>query len=60
MKVRVAAAWALYWMGDWWWSIAVNRGLGNWFEWPYRLYNWFLGKSVDLQGDNEGPWGDPG
>jgi hypothetical protein len=44
-----AAAWALYYAGD-----AVSR-LPDWMRW-YRLYNWLMVTSGDIQGDGSGPW----
>jgi hypothetical protein len=48
-----------FWIGD-----AISRTIepvfGRWSAWSYRIYNWFLVRSVDLQGDDSrGPWSEP-
>lgn len=56
--IRIAASWGLYALGDVWSRVAVERGLGNWFGWPYRWYNSIMTASHLLQGDDKcGPWG---
>lgn len=55
--LRVGLSWVLYTLGDLWCRGCVNRGLGNWFEWPYDLYNRLMVSSANLQGDDvRGPW----
>jgi len=56
--IRVGIAWAMYWVGDLLSKTIVNRALGNYFEWPYRFYNWLMVTASDIQGDDpRGPWG---
>jgi hypothetical protein len=54
--MSLALSWALYWIGD-----GISRTalpvLGRWLEWQYRIYNWCMVESADLQdGDTRGPW----
>lgn len=56
VKGRIAIAWVLYLAGDLWCRAAVNRTLGHWFEWPYRVYNRFMVTAFRVQGDGPGPW----
>ncbi len=54
--MNIALSWVLYWIGH-----AITRTiepvLGHRFEWPYRIYNWVMVTSADLQGDDRrGPW----
>ena len=58
MTMKLLLSWICYQIGD-----AINRTIepvfGRWFS-SYRLYNWFMLRSVDLQGDDlRGPWSDP-
>jgi hypothetical protein len=56
--IKVTASWALYWSGDLWWR--ATDWLGNWFEWPHRIYNRLMGWAYILQGDDpRGPWRQP-
>ena len=55
MSARVALSWACYRSGELWCDIAVRRGLGHYFEWPYRIYNRLMIWSFNLQ--NYGPGG---
>lgn len=57
MTMRILFSWALYWTGDLVSRTIVNRTLGHYFEWPYRLYSRLMCWACDLQGDNpRGPW----
>ena len=58
-SMKTLLSWTCYWIGD-----AISRTIeplfGRWFVWPYRIYNWFVLRSVDLQEDNSrGPWSEP-
>jgi hypothetical protein len=47
----------LYWIGDVLSRTIVNRTLGWYFEWPYRLYSCIMVAAFELQGDDpRGPW----
>lgn len=55
--IRIALSWTCYGLGDFWSRVAVNRGLGEWFEWPYIVYNRLMNWAHQLQGDDpRGPW----
>lgn len=55
--MRCAIAWTLYRIGDAWCRLAVRRGPGYYFEWPYRVYNRIMLWSIDMQGSGHGgPW----
>jgi hypothetical protein len=57
--MRTLMAWFYFILGDVA-SRTLNPTLGHWFEWPYRLYSWLMGKSIDWQGRGpNGPWSDP-
>lgn len=52
--MRKQAAWAIYWLGD-----LVHRWNDNDRRFTaagYRLSQWLLLKSSDVQGDEQGPW----
>ena len=56
--MKLLFSWTCYWIGD-----AISRTIepvfGR-FGWPYRIYNWLMIRSVDLQGDDpRGPWSEP-
>lgn len=56
--MRVALSWMFYYAGDLW-ERATYSNLQNWFEWPYRVYQWLMCCAHDLQGDDpRGPWRD--
>ena len=55
--LRVALSWICYGLGHVWWLVAVDRWLGERFEWPYLIYNRLMNWANDLQGDDpRGPW----
>lgn len=59
MTMRAAAAWTLYWFGDLAWQYGADAWPGNYWEWPYRVYSWFMCTSERIQGDDtSGPWQD--
>lgn len=58
MRPKILFSWACFWIGH-----AISRTIepvfGRWFS-SYRAYNWFMIRSVDLQGDDpRGPWYPP-
>lgn len=56
---RVALAWICYGLGDLAWRWGADAWPGNYWEWPYRVYNRLMVWSDALQGDDQrGPWED--
>ena len=47
--IRFMGSWALYGLG------CIAHYLA-WIGMPYRVYNWLMLRSVDVQGGKRGPW----
>lgn len=56
---RFLISWGLYAIGDF--LISLDPIIGRICEsfTAYPLYNWFMCKSDDIQGNGKGPWQDP-
>ena len=51
--VRFTISWAFYWAGH---AVSLSSTIER--SWGYRLYNWLMLRSDDVQGKTSyGPWG---
>jgi hypothetical protein len=54
--VRVALAWALFWLGDRTDAWLVGHGDNRWNDFWAEAYQRFMRLSIKVQGNGRGPW----